>query len=261
MVYGDGGAGKTTLIVDLACHLAAGDNWLGIHVAQPVRVLLIENEGPRPFFRDKLKRKQRDWQGSPLDGRVHVLESPWASLTLADEQHREALADRDPRPEDRRHRHRPVSRAGMDEAGTLQQTRDFMRLLAAVRERCGRPVAFLLIHHENKTGSVSGAWEGAGDTLMHVQAQGNGFTRLHLQKARWASDYHGKTLKLTWAAGDGFEVNDEPDRDDGTIADEILGNVREHGGASLEHDRHGRARTGETQTGDPRPATRGRAAW
>jgi hypothetical protein len=25
MVYGDGGAGKTTLVIDLACHLAAGD--------------------------------------------------------------------------------------------------------------------------------------------------------------------------------------------------------------------------------------------
>ena len=25
MVYGDGGAGKTTLCIDLACHLAAGD--------------------------------------------------------------------------------------------------------------------------------------------------------------------------------------------------------------------------------------------
>jgi hypothetical protein len=29
MVYGDGGAGKTTLTADLEMHLAAGDAWLG----------------------------------------------------------------------------------------------------------------------------------------------------------------------------------------------------------------------------------------
>ena len=46
MVYGDGGAGKTTLCLDLACHLAGGDEWLGIDVAAPLSVLLIENEGP-----------------------------------------------------------------------------------------------------------------------------------------------------------------------------------------------------------------------
>ncbi len=38
-------------------------------------------------------------------------------------------------------------------------------------------VAFVLVHHENKGGKVSGAWEGAGDTLLHVTAQGHGRTR------------------------------------------------------------------------------------
>ena len=36
MIYGDGGASKTTLGIDLACHLAAGDDWLGIAVPRPV---------------------------------------------------------------------------------------------------------------------------------------------------------------------------------------------------------------------------------
>ncbi len=56
MFYGDGGAGKTTLMLDLALHLAAGDDWLGILVERPVRVAIIENEGPRPLFRAKLRR-------------------------------------------------------------------------------------------------------------------------------------------------------------------------------------------------------------
>jgi hypothetical protein len=58
MVYGDGGAGKTTLAVDLAFHWAAGDDWLGIPVPRPVSVLLIENEGPRALLRKKLRRKR-----------------------------------------------------------------------------------------------------------------------------------------------------------------------------------------------------------
>ena len=35
MIYGDGGASKTTLTIDLGCHLAAGDDWLGIPVPKP----------------------------------------------------------------------------------------------------------------------------------------------------------------------------------------------------------------------------------
>jgi hypothetical protein len=50
ILYGDGGTGKTTIAVDLGCHLAAGDDWLGILVPRPVRVLLLEAEGPRPQF-------------------------------------------------------------------------------------------------------------------------------------------------------------------------------------------------------------------
>ena len=71
MFYGDGGAGKTSLAIDLACHLAAGDAWLGMPVARPVRVLLVENEGPRPLFRAKLRRKLAGWQGSDVGDRVH----------------------------------------------------------------------------------------------------------------------------------------------------------------------------------------------
>lgn len=52
--YGDGGAGKTTLGIDRACHLCAGRDWLGLPVPHPVRALWIENEGPRGKFREKL---------------------------------------------------------------------------------------------------------------------------------------------------------------------------------------------------------------
>jgi hypothetical protein len=53
MIYGPAGGGKTTLMSDLGCHLAAGDAWLGLPVPHAVCVALVENEGPRPLFRAK----------------------------------------------------------------------------------------------------------------------------------------------------------------------------------------------------------------
>jgi AAA domain-containing protein len=93
MIYGDGGAGKTTLAIDLAAHWAAGDDWLGIHVSRPLHCLIIEDEGPRPLFRRKIDRKLTGWNGSPLGDRARVLDEPWARFTLAAETQRQELAD------------------------------------------------------------------------------------------------------------------------------------------------------------------------
>lgn len=231
MTYGDGGAGKTTLMIDLACHLAAGDPWLGIPVGRPVSVLLIENEGPRPQFRKKLKRKLDAWAGSAIDDRIRVLAEPWGVVSLADELDRQVLAEQIEAFEVDVVMIGPLTRIGMDGPGTLQEVRDFMRYVGELRRLSGRAVAVILIHHENKGGQVSGAWEGAGDTLLHIQGQGHGRTRLFIQKARWSSSHHGTSLHLTWADGDGFEVA-EPERDDDTVADEILEYVRQHGGTN-----------------------------
>jgi hypothetical protein len=90
--YGDGGAGKTTLEVDLTFHLAARRPWLGLAVPRPLTVLVIENEGPRGKFRRKLRAKAAAWPGPEVEGRVHVLEEPWGLFTFDAERHREALA-------------------------------------------------------------------------------------------------------------------------------------------------------------------------
>lgn len=230
MFYGDGGAGKTTLMIDLALHLSAGDRWLGIPVGRPVRVGIVENEGPRALFRAKLRRKLRTWGGSALEDRLLLLEEPWSKVSVDLPAVREALAVQIAELELDALLVGPVTRSGMNEAGTLQQVRDYTNLLAEVRAASGRRVTFLLAHHENRGGSVSGAWEGAVDTLFHVQAQGNGQTRLLVQKARWSPEHHKQKLQLAWVAGEGFEVIDEEERDDNTVADEILEFVREHGG-------------------------------
>jgi hypothetical protein len=232
MVYGDGGVGKTTLMVDLACHLAAGDDWLGIAIARPRRVLLIENEGPRPLFRRKLERKRDAWTGSPLDDRLLVLEEPWGQFTYADADWRRRLAAVG--------RERqvdvlivgPLTASGMDDAGTLQQVREFIARVDELRALSDRPIAVILVHHENKGGKVSGAWEGVGDTLLHVQQQGHGRLRLYVQKARWASAQHATMLQLAWAEGEGFRlVEGEPTRPERTW-DDIETYVLEHGGCA-----------------------------
>ena len=211
MIYGDGGVGKTTLSIHLAFHLAAGQEWIGIDVPRAVRVLLIENEGPRPLFRKKLRRKLDAWDGS-LEGRVRVFEQPWSRFTLATEAWREELALTVAGQEIDVLIVGPLTRVGINEAGTLQDVVAFMRLVADLRERCQRPLTVILIHHESKSGQVSGAWEGSGDTLLHVQGAGNGHTIVHVQKARWSSEHHGQTFKLAWAAGDGFRPEVERDR-------------------------------------------------
>lgn len=232
MLYGDGGAGKTTLAIDLAFHLAAGDEWLGCPVARPARVLLIENEGPRPLYRGKLRRKAEAWPGSEVEERIGVLERPWGRVSLAEPGWREALAEKITTGEIDVLIAGPVSRLGMNESGTLQEVRDFMDLVGDLRERSGRRLAVVLIHHENKGGKVSGAWEGSGDTLFHVQGQGHGKTRLHVQKARWASAWHATTLHLHWAEGEGFEVAEEgPERPE-RVWEDVAAYVRAHGGCS-----------------------------
>jgi hypothetical protein len=211
MVYGDGGSGKTTLMHDAACHLGAGQGWLGIPVPRRLNVLLVEVEGPRPLMRAKLRRRLDSWEGEAIDGRVRILRDPWGKFTFADERWRAELARAIDELQVDAVIAGPLTKIGMEEAGTLQQTRDFMRLVDDVRARCKRPVAVVLIHHENRAGAVSGAWEGAGDTLLHVRGAGHGHTIVYVQKARWASELHATTLKLEWADGESFALEEEKD--------------------------------------------------
>jgi AAA domain len=232
MVYGDGGVGKTSLAVDGACHLAAGDDWLEIQVDRHCRVLLIENEGPRAQFRRKLARKLEAWPGSPIGDRLLVLEEPWGQFSYADPVWRQRLAEVVRAREVDVAIVGPLTASGMDLPGTLQDCRAFLSLVDKVRDLSGRPFANVLIHHENRGGKVSGAWEGAGDTLLHVQQQGRGKLRLYFQKARWSSEHHGTTLQLVWAEGEGFALAEgEPARPE-RVWDDIADFVLAHGGCS-----------------------------
>jgi hypothetical protein len=215
MTYGGGGQAKTTLTIDGIAHLAAGVTWLGFEVARPLRVVLLENEGPRGSFRRKLRRKLDTWEGPPFAPNVLVVEEPWAAFTFSDDGLRSTLADACAGFEADMLVIGPLVTIGAEGGGTPEEVARFERLLAAFRVELGRPLLVWLVHHENKSGDVSGAWERLPDTLMRVRGEGRGRTLLHWQKARWCSALHDQRWTLHWLDEcEGFErVDAECERD------------------------------------------------
>jgi AAA domain len=233
MVYGGGGAGKTTLFLDAAIHFAAGVRWLDGTLV-PTRALnvgWIENEGPRNEFLRKLRRKLEAW-GKPLAGTLRVLNRPWSAFDLRRDDHREALA-----AEIRERRLDlvvvgPLTAVGMEGGGTPDDVRAFVGLLAAVRALLDTAVTFLVIHHENRAGQVSGAWEPIPDLLVHVQGQGHGRLRVYWQKARWSSQLHATAIALRWADGESFEPEEPTQSTPERVWEEIEAFVLANGGCS-----------------------------
>lgn len=209
MFFGGGGAGKTTLEIDLTFALASGKTWLDtITPVRPLRIAIIENEGPRSEFRLKLRRKLAHHGADALDGRVIVLAEPWAEFTLGDETHRAMLADALNAHEADMLVAGPLVSMGMIGGGTPDEVRAFEELITDLRARVGRPLAIVLVHHENRAGQISGAWDRVPDVLIHVSAQENGRTRLYWQKARFASVLHGARMQLVWGDGETYTVTE-----------------------------------------------------
>lgn len=246
LVYGDGGAGKTTLVLDLVVHLATGKAWLDLVVPErPLRVALVENEGPRPMFRLKLRRKLEPTDTDAGES-ILILEEPWQGMSFREALHRDALVRLVEERELDLLVASPLSRLGMEGGGTLDEIGAFIGLLADVQRRAIRPLTILLVHHENRAGRISGAWEGSPDLLVHVAPEGNGRTRVFWQKARWSSTLHGKTTRLAWADGESFTVDTREEITEATMADEILAAALELPGGSWTKIR-GSVRGNETE--------------
>lgn len=209
--YGDGGAGKTTMELDMLFHLATGEDWLGMPVHGTSKVLVIENEGPRGMFRRKIARKLAAWDGAALTRQLYFLTDPWALFSFDEEAYREQLRLLIEQESFDVVAAGPINRLGIHGGGTPDEVGAFVFNIELVRSQLSRPVATVFAHHENKAGDVAGAWEGVPDTLCHVKANGNGSTRIHWQKARWGPTLHGKSWVLAWTEAEGFEQVDAPE--------------------------------------------------
>ena len=182
---------------------------LGIQATRPRHDVGVK--GPRALMRRKLRRRLAVCDDEDINQWVRVLARPWASFTFADEPRRVALVQLVNTEVIDVIIAGPLSKIGMNDAGTLAEVNTFMEMIRQVSSRVTRPLTVILVHHENKGGSVSGAWEGAGDTILHTQSARNGKTILEVQKARWDSKRHGLTLKLRWTEGESFALENERD--------------------------------------------------
>ena len=218
LLAGIGGTGKTTLALHAAIHLCAGIPWIGINLLRPLRILLIENEGPHDPFADKVDRMCERFHDCPCSGSPHgdtgagfdvnaiILDSPWGRFTfddpgLAAELNAAAvdfqadlvIAN-------------PLGRLGMKGAGTPEETRGFLDLL--VRAGMGDVFAALLIHHMAKgkqmslSQQISGDWGGHPDTILILESAGQRRSKLTFDKIRWGDQGAREPLILDWLVAD-----------------------------------------------------------
>lgn len=214
LLAGIGGTGKTTLALHAAVHWAAGLPWLGIELARPLRIVLIENEGPHDPFADKVDAICDRFHDCPCGGPPHgdlgagfdanatVLDAPWGRFSfdspgLATDLNAHAkefqadlvIAN-------------PLGRLGMKGAGTPEETRAFLSLL--VHAGLGNDFAALLIHHMSKgqqkslSQQISGDWGGHPDTILILEDAGQRRVKLTFDKIRWGDQGARNPMILDW---------------------------------------------------------------
>ena len=153
---------------------------------RPVRVCVIENEGPPSLFQQKLAAKAASWDGADFRSNVFVYQSPWGEFSFADPDARAALADS--ATSTRSTSSPPTRRSASASPPPAAPTRrrQFVDWLVECGLKSTR--AFWLLHHENKAGQISGDWGRHPDTKVQLQADGNRpRTKLVWEKTRWAS--------------------------------------------------------------------------
>lgn len=213
LMAGIGGSGKTTLALHALAHWTAGLPWFGIAVARPLRVVVIENEGPH----DPFARKVDDFanrfshctcSGEPhgsaegIDTNTFFLDAPWGRFSfddkgLAAELHDAVLdfgADLVVA--------NPLGRLGMKGAGSPEETRAFQQLLTDAG--LGEDFAALLLHHLAKAQKgtplvqqISGDWGPHPDTILVLEEAGDRCSKLSFGKVRWG-DQGRLPLLLHW---------------------------------------------------------------
>jgi hypothetical protein len=211
MVYGADGSAKSTWTIDGLAHLAAGVDWLGIAVPRPVRICIIENEGPPNLFQQKLAAKIESWEGPDFAHNVFAFTGPWGEFSFADPEAREALVAFCEDHSIDLVTANPTLGLGVAASGRPDETQQFVDWLVACGLKTER--AFWLLHHENKSGQISGDWGRHPDTKVQLEQDGNRpRTKLTWAKTRWAtlpSETVARACLLEWIIEtQGYSVTD-----------------------------------------------------
>ncbi len=207
LLAGRPGTGKTTLLLDMACHLAAGQNWpprddenekapVPWICPRPLRIAIIENEGPQEMFRAKLQDKLTRFPHSIREagGEVLVQSFNWGSFSFADRSIYDRVREELDRHEIDLVVGDPLASLGLEGVGSPAETLAFVQLLRPLG--LGTYRAFLFLHHfrervekgEDEVARISGAWGGHLDTLLTLSASAQkDQSRLAYPKLRWNS--------------------------------------------------------------------------
>jgi AAA domain len=176
-------------MVDAAFHLASGRDWLGFKVPRPLRVLIIENEGPQEMFRRKLEAKAAAWFHE-IRGAIFVHTFDWGGLDMRDKEQRRRLREHIAEYRIDLVFGDPLDSCGLEGVGSPEDTRAFMALAQEVGLH--RTVAFCFLHHVRKertdddVEALSGAWGGRPDTVLVLSALAGQRSRLAVPKVRWS---------------------------------------------------------------------------
>jgi len=196
MVYGADGSGKSTWTIDAVVHLAAGVDWLGFPVPRPVRICVIENEGPPSLFQQKLADKIASWDGPDPTPNLFVLSGPWGEFSFADANGRAALREYCDAHQVDLVTANPTLGLGVGASGKPNETQQFVDWLVECGLKSTR--AFWMLHHQNKAGQISGDWGRHPDTKVLLGQDGNlPRTKCEWAKTRWMTP-RPKPMMLDW---------------------------------------------------------------
>lgn len=214
ILAGVGGAGKTTLSMHAIAHWASGLPWFGIPTPRPIRIIVIENEGPHDPYVEKVKEFSQRFRGCPCgdlgahgDGggfleRCFFLDAPWGHFSFDDPgcarelqaYVRDTQADLVVA--------NPLGRLGMRGAGTPEDTRAFLQLL--FNAGLNDDFAALLLHHFSKIGrhvpivqQLSGDWGPHPDLILALEPDGERKSKMTFGKVRWGDQGRAPML-LEW---------------------------------------------------------------